>query len=66
MTILKTCKKVPVCPMCDGHGIIKCNKCDGSGQIYQSALLDKVALDCSRCNASGNVLCPDYEPSDKD
>ena len=64
MTVLKKCRKVPICPMCDGDGIIECTKCDGTGQIYQSILLDKAASDCSGCNASGNILCPDYEEND--
>jgi len=50
--------------MCDGEGevdgIIECTKCGGVGQIYQSLLLDDES-DCAKCNATGKIVCPDFE-----
>jgi len=56
------CKKMAVCPVCDGKGDgkIECTKCGGEGKIYQSLLLEKELL-CTRCGASGEIICPDYE-----
>lgn len=48
------------CNMCDDDCVIECTKCSGVGKIYQSVLLNDES-ECSECDASGKINCPDYE-----
>jgi len=42
------------CPTCHGKGIIKCERCGGSGQIV--SILSNVT--CGVCRGSGQIKCP--------
>ena len=42
------------CPTCHGKGVIKCERCGGTGQIVSVLQNYK----CGTCNGAGQKKCP--------
>ncbi|MBF0234807.1 MAG: hypothetical protein HQK65_17480 [Desulfamplus sp.] len=47
------------CPTCEDLEEIDCKTCDGKGRAYPLPMIGLGGHDCSECNGSGKITCPD-------